>query len=58
MDRLNYHHLRYFREVAREGHLTRAAERLNLSQPGVSGTLKSGGVLPSRMMPMLMMDIK
>ena len=29
---LNYHHLRYFQAVAHEGNLTRAAERLNLSQ--------------------------
>lgn len=36
MDNLNYHHLRYFREVAREGHLTRAAERVNLSQSALS----------------------
>ncbi|PRY93105.1 LysR family transcriptional regulator [Hasllibacter halocynthiae] len=33
---LNYHHLRYFRAVAHEGNLTRAAERLNLSQSAVS----------------------
>lgn len=34
--RLNYHHLRYFQEVAREGNLTRAAARLNLSQSALS----------------------
>ena len=36
MSRLNYHHLRYFRAVAHDGNLTRAAERLNLSQSALS----------------------
>lgn len=40
MDRLNYHHLRYFREVAHQGHLTRAAERVNLSQSALSTQIK------------------
>ncbi|MBF9046001.1 LysR family transcriptional regulator [Rhodobacterales bacterium LSUCC0031] len=40
MDRLNYHHLRYFREVAREGHLTRVASRLNLSQSALSAQIR------------------
>ncbi|MEO0361768.1 MAG: LysR family transcriptional regulator [Pseudomonadota bacterium] len=40
MDRLNYHHLRYFREVAQEGNLTRAAERLNLSQSALSTQIR------------------
>jgi len=34
--RLNYHHLRYFREVAKEGHLGRAADRLNVAQSALS----------------------
>jgi LysR family transcriptional activator of nhaA len=33
---LNYHHLRYFRTVAHEGHLTRAARLLNVSQSALS----------------------
>lgn len=36
MDWLNYHHLRYFWTVAREGTLARAAARLNVSQPSIS----------------------
>ncbi|MFW2541788.1 LysR family transcriptional regulator [Primorskyibacter sp. 2E107] len=38
--RLNYHHLRYFREVAHEGNLTRAASRLNLSQSALSTQIR------------------
>ncbi|MHA7875737.1 LysR family transcriptional regulator [Roseivivax sp.] len=38
--RLNYHHLRYFQEVALEGNLTRAAERLNLSQSALSTQIR------------------
>lgn len=38
--RLNYHHLRYFQEVAREGNLTRAAGRLNLSQSALSTQIR------------------
>lgn len=34
--RLNYHHLRYFRKVAIEGNLGRAAERLNVAQSALS----------------------
>lgn len=33
---LNFHHLRYFMEVAREGNLTRAARRLSVSQSALS----------------------
>ena len=37
---LNYHHLRYFRFIARERNLTRAAAKLNLSVPALSIQLK------------------
>jgi LysR family transcriptional activator of nhaA len=36
MSDLNYNHLRYFWEVARDGNLTRTAARLNLSQSALS----------------------
>ncbi len=37
---LNYHHLRYFRAIARDLSLARAAEKLNLSAPALSLQLK------------------
>lgn len=37
---LNYNHLRYFWYVAREGHLTRAAAQLNVSQSALSAQLQ------------------
>jgi LysR family transcriptional activator of nhaA len=41
MDQLNYHHLRYFREVATEGNLSRAAQRLNVSQSALSMQIRN-----------------
>jgi LysR family transcriptional activator of nhaA len=40
MAELNYHHLRYFRTVAHLGHLTRAAEQLNVSQSALSSQIR------------------
>lgn len=40
MDWLNYHHLRYFWTVAREGGIARAADKLRLSQPTISTQVK------------------
>lgn len=40
MEWLNYHHLRYFWTVAKEGSLARAAEKLHVSQPSISGQLR------------------
>ena len=40
MARLNFHHLHYFWAVAREGHLTRAAGQLNVSQSALSAQIK------------------
>lgn len=39
MERLNYQHLFYFWNVAREGGVTRASEKLGLAQPTISGQL-------------------
>jgi len=40
MGELNFHHLRYFHTVAHERNLTRAAERLNVSQSTVSTQIR------------------
>lgn len=40
MSQLNYHHLRYFHAIVREGTLTAAAERLNVAQSALSVQLK------------------
>jgi LysR family transcriptional activator of nhaA len=40
MDWLNYHHLRYFWTVAKEGGLRQAAERLHVSQPSISAQIR------------------
>lgn len=40
MEWLNYHHLRYFWAVAKEGTLRAAAEKLGTSQPSISAQLK------------------
>jgi len=39
MDWLNFHHLRYFWIVAREGGLKQAADKLNISQPSISSQI-------------------
>ena len=38
---LNYHHLLYFWTAAREGSIAKACQRLHLTQPTVSGQIKS-----------------
>lgn len=40
IDWLNYHHLRYFHAVAREGSLRGAAEKLRTSQPSICAQVK------------------
>ncbi len=37
---INYHHLYYFKTIAEEGSVSKAAEKLNLGQPTVSAQLK------------------
>ena len=41
MASLNYHHLRHFWAIAREGSLTRAASRLNVAQSALSTQLRA-----------------
>lgn len=40
MDWLNYHHLRYFWTVAKEGNMARAAAKLHVSQPSISEQIR------------------
>jgi LysR family transcriptional regulator, transcriptional activator of nhaA len=40
MQWLNYHHLRYFWATAHEGSVTRASDRLHISQPTVSAQIR------------------
>jgi LysR family transcriptional activator of nhaA len=40
MRQLNYHHLYYFWVVAKEGHLTRAAQQLHVSQSALSSQIR------------------
>ena len=40
VDQLNFHHLRYFWAVAKEGNLTRAAKRLRVAQSGLSSQIQ------------------
>lgn len=40
MDWLNFHHLRYFWTVAKEGSLARAAAKLHVSQPSISEQIR------------------
>jgi LysR family transcriptional activator of nhaA len=41
MEYLNYHHLRYFWTVAKEGGLTKAAAKLHVSQPTISAQIQT-----------------
>ncbi len=50
MEFLNYHHLRYFWTVAKEGGLTRAATKLHVSQPTISEQIQAlEGVLGEKL---------
>lgn len=50
MEWLNYHHLHYFWMTAREGGVSRASEKLHLSQPTISAQIKQlEGVLGVRL---------
>jgi len=40
MEWLNYHHLRYFWVVAKEGGLKKTAEKLHVSLPSISEQIK------------------
>ena len=40
MEWLNYHHLRYFWAVVREGGVTKASQKLHISQPTVSAQIR------------------
>ena len=40
MDTLNHHHLYHFWTVVREGGVTRASEKLHVSQPTISGQIR------------------
>jgi LysR family transcriptional regulator, transcriptional activator of nhaA len=50
MEFLNYHHLRYFWNVAREGSLRKAAEKLHVSQPTICAQIQAlEGVLGEKL---------
>ena len=41
LQRLNYHHLLYFREIAVSGSISKASQKLGVGQPAVSAQLKT-----------------
>ena len=50
MEFLNYHHLRYFWVVAKEGGLRKAAEKMHVSQPTISAQIAAlEGVLEEKL---------